>query len=185
MQEEKSLVYTLILGVCMLLCLLLIGRMLLGQKPDAAPRPAPPQEEGTQMGIRLDEQMLSTLLTQALPFKPEGMAVQIGADGIVAVSVAVQRQTLADSGLVPGDLRTALLFLPERCKVYGAWRVAAQDGALSVQCTRAELAGIALPAAVTDVLSAAIDAALAQYLAEQQIAPQRLVWEAGAVTLCP
>ena len=30
MQGEKSSVYTIILGVCMLLCLLMIGRMLLG-----------------------------------------------------------------------------------------------------------------------------------------------------------
>ena len=34
MQEEKSFVYTLILGICMLLCLLMIDRMLLGH-PEA------------------------------------------------------------------------------------------------------------------------------------------------------
>ena len=34
MDEERSFVYTLILGVCMLLCLLMIGRMLLGHPAD-------------------------------------------------------------------------------------------------------------------------------------------------------
>ena len=53
MQEEKSFVYTLILGICMLLCLLMIGRMMLGH-PEAETQPVPSgeaaeeQEEGTE-----------------------------------------------------------------------------------------------------------------------------------------
>ena len=31
MQEEKSAVYTVILGVCLLLCLLMLGNMLMGR----------------------------------------------------------------------------------------------------------------------------------------------------------
>ena len=37
MQEEKSHVYTIILGVCMLLCLAMIGRMLLGHPEQTVP----------------------------------------------------------------------------------------------------------------------------------------------------
>ena len=55
MQEEKRGIYTVILGVCMLLCLLLIGRMLLGTPPERqdGAQPAPERQEGEQQGISL------------------------------------------------------------------------------------------------------------------------------------
>ena len=41
MQEEKSAVYTVILGVCLLLCLLMLGNMLMG-RADTSTAPAAP-----------------------------------------------------------------------------------------------------------------------------------------------
>ena len=38
MQEEKSAVYTVILGVCLLLCLLMLGNMLMGRADTGAQR---------------------------------------------------------------------------------------------------------------------------------------------------
>ena len=42
MQEEKSAVYTVILGVCLLLCLLMLGNMLMG-RADTSIAPAAPR----------------------------------------------------------------------------------------------------------------------------------------------
>ena len=56
---------------------------------------------------------------------------KISRDGTIAVTTAVTRQALTESNLVPGKLRTAL-FLPERCKLYGAWSAAISNGKLSL-----------------------------------------------------
>lgn len=42
MQEEKSAVYTVILGVCLFLCLLMLGNMLMG-RADTGTAPAAPR----------------------------------------------------------------------------------------------------------------------------------------------
>ena len=60
MQEEKSFVYTLILGICMLLCLLMIGRMMLGH-PEAETQPVPSgeaaeEQEEQNVGFQLSEE---------------------------------------------------------------------------------------------------------------------------------
>ena len=51
MQEEKSAVYTVILGVCLLLCLLMLGNMLMG-RADTGTAPAAP-EEGDAMKFHI------------------------------------------------------------------------------------------------------------------------------------
>ena len=51
MQEEKSAVYTVILGVCLLLCLLMLGNMLMG-RADTSTAPAAP-EEGDAMEFHI------------------------------------------------------------------------------------------------------------------------------------
>ena len=115
MQGEKSSVYTIILGVCMLLCLLMIGRMLLGHpeqvtEPEAGSPTLPEQEE---TGMELRESDLCELIEQALPIPVREMTTKIGADQSISVVVLVSKQDLQESGLVPGGLRTALLFLPD------------------------------------------------------------------------
>ena len=110
MQEEKSAVYTVILGVCLLLCLLMLGNMLMG-RADTSTAPAAP-EEGDAMEFHITEDDIASVLTEALPFPVEGTAVKISRDGTIAVTAAVTRQALTESNLVPGKLRTALLFLP-------------------------------------------------------------------------
>lgn len=187
MQEEKSFVYTLILGICMLLCLLMIGRMLLGhpeagQQPGSA-GPAPDEQEETPMGFQLDEDSLRALMLQALPFIPEQFDVQICADETISVNATVLRRNLADSGVVPGNLRTALLFLPDSCAVSACWEVTVQDSALVLRCRQAEIAGVSLPDEVTGALSEQIAAALNRQLAEDKVAPNGLQWEDGRLTL--
>lgn len=161
MQEERSFVYTLILGICMLLSLLMIGRMLLGHPAGTS---ATPQEQSGQpkgesdMEIRLDEKDLMTLIEAALPFPADEMQVEIGEDSTVGVRAKVRKQSIEQSGLVSGNMRTALLFLPEECMVYGKWETAMQDGMLALRCLRAELAGFSLPGEAAATFS--------QYLAD-------------------
>lgn len=189
MQEEKSWVYTLILGICMLLCLLLLGRMLLGgpvrpSDSDSTQHEDSGQEE-TQMGIRIGEQELCTLIAQELPFQPEEMTLHIGADQTISISAAVRRKELENSGLVPGNLRTVLLFLPDSCKVYGAWSVTLQDGTVELQCREAKIADIALPDEITGPLSEYIGAAINCTLEQQKLVPEALQWGDGSLTVIP
>ena len=79
MQEEKSAVYTVILGVCLFLCLLMLGNMLMG-KADISTAPAAP-EEGDAMEFHITEDDIASVLTEALPFPVEDTAVKISRDG--------------------------------------------------------------------------------------------------------
>ncbi len=187
MQEEKSLVYTLVLGICMLLCLLMIGRMMLGH-PEAERQAGQSgtdagEQEETQMGMQFSEEDLQELMVQALPFSPTDFTVRIGEDGTISITAEVRRQDLADSGLVPGNLRTALLFLPESCKISGAWTVALEDNGVTMQCRRVEIAGIDLPDEAAATLSEQIGSAIDRYLSERQITPSELQWEDGKLSL--
>ena len=156
MQEEKSAVYTVILGVCLLLCLLMLGNMLMGRADTGTASAAP--EEGDAMEFHITEDDIASVLTEALPFPVEDTAVKISRDGTIAVTAAVTRQALTESNLVPGKLRTALLFLPERCKLYGAWSAAVSNGKLSLACRTIKLEGFALPEQTAQALSDAFAA---------------------------
>lgn len=151
MQEEKSAVYTVILGVCLFLCLLMLGNMLMG-RADTSTAPAAP-EEGDAMEFHITEDDIASVMTEALPFPVEDTAVKISRDGTIAVTAAVTRQALTESNLVPGKLRTALLFLPERCKLYGAWSAAVSNGKLSLACRTIKLEGFTLPEQTAQALS--------------------------------
>ena len=98
MQEEKSAVYTVILGVCLLLCLLMLGNMLMG-RADTSIAPAAP-EEGDAMEFHITEDDIASVMTEALPFPVEDTAVKISRDGTIAVTAAVTRQALTESNLV-------------------------------------------------------------------------------------
>ena len=88
MQEEKSAVYTVILGVCLFLCLLMLGNMLMG-RADTGTAPAAP-EEGDAMEFHITEDDIASVLTEALPFPVEDTAVKISRDGTIAVTAALQ-----------------------------------------------------------------------------------------------
>ena len=97
------------------------------------------------MEFHITEDDIASVLIEALPFPVEDTAVKISHDGTIAVTAAVTRQALTESNLVPGKLRTALLFLPERCKLYGAWSAAVSNGKLSLTCRTIKLEGFTLP----------------------------------------
>lgn len=186
MEEGKSMAYTIVLGVCMLLCLLMIGRMLLGRPaPQSEPAPSAPEitGQGDGEGMTIDEQTMRSLLAQTLSLPEEQLTVRIGADATVSAAMQVERKRLQDSGLVPGSLRTALLFLPEQCKLYGAWQVGLADGAVTLSCLQAQLGDLTLPDSVTDPLTGQLCDAVNAYLAAQGCVPRALEWADGTVTV--
>ena len=185
MKEEKSVVYTLILGVCMLLCLLLIGKMLL-QQPVRQPA-EPPEEEGEdeQVELQLSENDLGALISEALPLTPNAMTVRIGAHATVEVSASVSKQALTDSGLDAGMLRTAAMFLPDPCKLYGSWQVSVKDGALCLAATRAEIAGIALPDQVVSSFTNSLAETVNQKLADWGLSVNEIASENGCLLFRP
>ena len=177
MQEEKSAVYTVILGVCLFLCLLMLGNMLMG-RADTSTAPAAP-EEGDAMEFHITEDDIASVMTEALPFPVEGTAVKISRDGTIAVTAAVTRQALTESNLVPGKLRTALLFLPERCKLYAA----VSNGKLSLACRTIKLEGFTLPEQTAQALSDAFAAQWNTRMEQRDFTPQTIQWQDGEAVL--
>lgn len=174
MEEEKSWVYTLILGVCMLLSLALIGRMLVGhphgadQPDDNAAQDDLPQ---TSDAIEWTADDLSEMAAQALPFTAADLTVQISRAGTVTLELTVSKTALSQSGLLEGRMRTALLFLPESCALHGQWRPALADGRIVLTECEITTAGLTLPETLAAKLSGRLSAALNDRLAVQMPAP--------------
>ena len=181
MQEEKSAVYTVILGVCLFLCLLMLGNMLMG-RAETGSAPAAPEED-TAMEFHITEDDIASVLTESLPFPVESTAVKISRDGTIAVATAVTRQALTESGLVPGKLRTALLFLPERCKLYGSWSAAISNGKLSLTCRSIQLEGFTLPEQAAQAVSDEFSSQCNARMEEQNFTPQTIQWKDGEAVL--
>ncbi|WP_125114607.1 hypothetical protein [Agathobaculum sp. Marseille-P7918] len=185
MQEEKSFVYTMILGICMLLCLMMIGRMLLGHPEQSAlpetENPTTPEQEET--GMELRESDLCSLIEQALPVPVQEVTAKIGADQTISVVVLVSKQSLQDSGLVPGGLRTALLYLPDTCRLYGAWTASVTEGKLVLQCQSAEIGSITVPAEMVSTLTDQLSASLNAYFTDAEITPETVIWQDGVLRL--
>lgn len=181
MQEEKSAVYTVILGICLLLCLLMLGNMLMG-RADTGTAPAAPEED-TAMEFHITEDDIASVLTDTLPFPVEGTAVKISQDGTIAVTTAVTRQALTESNLVPAKLRTALLFLPERCKLYGAWSASVSNGKLNLNCQTIKLEGFSLPEQAAQSLSDEFANQWNTRMEQQNFTPKTIQWQDGEAVL--
>jgi|GEM_PF-1739260 len=195
MKEERSFKYTLILGICMLLSLLLIGKMLLSSPPNVQnpphnngitenhPTPTPQPEGDTQpMEIQLTENDMYTLITQASPIPLQDVKVTIGQSGSVSFCASVERQTLLDSNL-DGSLRTAILFLPETCGLRGEWTAYIQDNALELDCQSAEIGGFTLPDSVSKALTEEITKVCNEAITRQNIQPSGIQFEDGFIRI--
>lgn len=184
MKAEKSTAYTLILGVCIILSLLLLGRMLLHKaelpQQDTVPDAEAPMEEDA-MTKTLTEDDVSALILQALPLRPDALTAQIGKDGTIAVSALISKQALGS--LVSGNMRTALLFLPDPCKLYGAWTAQAQDGTVVLTPQRAEVAGMEMKPESMQRLTDALNQAVGTQLAAWELTVDDLSFEDGSLLL--
>ena len=192
MGEEKSARYTIILGVCLLLCLLMLGRMLVGRSESEAPPddtepvetvPEEQQEPQLSLVMTMSESDLANFLLQYLPFTPRGLAVSIGADETASMSMSVDRAELEESGLLTGHFRAAAQLLPERCSLAGEWGVQAEQGKLRFTCLSAQLNDADLPQTAAELVTGAMANALNRKLEELNVAPQRLAWSDGEIEI--
>ena len=195
MGEEKSARYTIILGVCLLLCLLMLGRMLVGRSESEAPpdgtepveivpeEQQEPQEPQLSLVMTMSESDLANFLLQYLPFTPRGLAVSIGADETASMSMSVDRAELEESGLLTGHFRAAAQLLPERCSLAGEWGVQAEQGKLRFTCLSAQLNDADLPQTAAELVTGAMANALNRKLEELNVAPQRLAWSDGEIEI--
>ena len=152
----------------MLLCLLMIGRMLLGHPADQIetkepenPAPAPQTEEEEDLQMKM----------------------QLSKDGIVSLGASVKKQSLVDSGLATGGMRTAVLFLPDPCKVYSVWNISAESGSIKLDCATMEIAGIVLPEETAAKISEQIADSLNRQLMTWGIEPKAIRFADGAISL--
>ncbi len=192
MGEEKSARYTIILGVCLLLCLLMLGRMLIGRSESETPpggtepvETVPEEQLEPQLSLvmTMNESDLANFLLQYLPFTPRGLTVSIGADETAALSMNVDKAELEESGLLTGHFRAAAQLLPEKCSLAGRWSAAAEQGKLRFICQSAQLGGTELPKAAAELVTNALSDALNRRLEELNVAPQKLVWRDGEIEI--
>ncbi len=194
MGEEKSAWYTIVLGVCLLLCLLMLGRMLIGRSDNetlpggAEPVETVPEEEQQQepqpsLVMTMNESDLANFLLQYLPFTPRGLAVNISADETASLSMNVDKAELEESGLLTGHFRAAAQVLPEKCSLAGEWGAEAEQGKLNFTCRSAQLNGTDLPQTAADLVTSAMTDALNRKLEELNVAPKRLAWSDGEIEI--
>lgn len=142
MEDEKSFVYTLILGTCILLCLLLVGKMTLQHLDNRAEEPQSPMTEVTEEPpteteeIRLTEQDLTAMLRQALPesFPVQNLSVSLWESDTVQLDGIAEKEQLQNS-FAGSSIYTLLRFLPERFPVQVVFELTGQGKDLQLQPT--------------------------------------------------
>lgn len=145
MQGEKSFAYTMILGVCMLISLLLIARMLLTPKPiSEAPQMQQEKSEDAEVKIEINNTLLAEMLSDAIPISIENLTLEITNSGEVKVQGTVSKEVIREY-IEDGALRTMLLFLPESCDMEISCKVALVEGVLELGDAKASVAGISVP----------------------------------------
>lgn len=131
----------------------------------------------------IDETVLLELIQSALPMQPDQLTTTISAAGEISASAMVSKQTLADSGLVTGGLRNALIFLPAACKLYASWQASAQDGGLVLTPVKMEISGITLPEKPAEAITALIQQEVTRRLKEWPASVVSITWADGSFTL--
>ncbi|MFR7645900.1 MAG: hypothetical protein ACLUZQ_04900 [Butyricicoccus sp.] len=180
MQEEKSAVYTVILGVCLFLCLLMLGNMLMG-RADTGTAPAAP-EEGDAMEFHITEDDIASVLIEALPFLVEDTAVKISRDGTIAVTAAVTRQALTESIWSRQAAHGAAVSAGalQAVRRVGA---AVSNGKLSLACRTIKLESFTLPEQTAQALSDAFAAQWNTRMEQRDFTPQTIQWQDGEAVL--
>lgn len=144
MKEEKSLLYTLILGVCILLSLLLIGKMLLYRPaPVHVPHMAQTEPEEERNAMYLSENNITALLTKQLPegFPVQAPTITILKDGTITAAGQLEKEMLSEAGFP----RAVLLMLPNEFPIEAVFVAQYENGNLTLTPTQIRASGFELP----------------------------------------
>ena len=178
MEQERSVLYTVILGACAVSSAVLLGRMALYEpvglhQPHAAVENASAgaelQPEAAE--ITLSGAELTTLLRAALP---EGVPVgdirlHPCADGTLEASGNLEKEKL--QALVTGAPRTLFLLMPERCALRAVLSAGCErdTGELRLAVETVEAGGYGLPSELSGLLSDQLSLAANEALAGRGI----------------
>ena len=179
MEQDRSLIYTGILGVCAAASIAIVGRMVL-YEPVALHQPHAVVEnaaagaqiaEETAAEITFSGAELTTLLRAALPEEtPFGdIRLKPCADGTIEAQGDLLKEKL--EALVSGTPRTLLLLMPERCALRTVLSAGCdrETGELQLAVETIEAGGYGLPTQLSGLLSDQLTAAANQALAERGI----------------
>ncbi len=145
MQHEKSFGYTLILGVCVLISLMLIGRMLLYQPlPVHTPYTGQisSQEQGKTMTY-LSEQDVSKYLSEKLPEEVplKDLQITLQKEGIVTAKGSLHKNVLLQFG-VP---QAVLLWMPEQIELSIRFTALSDGAALRLTPSELKIGDVTVP----------------------------------------
>lgn len=150
MEHEKSFVYTLILGTCMLISLMLVGKMLL-YKPVPVHAPHMVRQEGghQEQGMStkyLSDTDLSAMLAELLPqdFPLEALSISVQKNGTVHAQGTIVKAKLLEASDME-LLRALLKWLPDTFALNATFGTSISGNLLSLTLTDATAAGFQLP----------------------------------------
>lgn len=152
MEQEKSFWYTLVLGACMIGCLLLVGRMLL-YRP--APVFVPPhaggvtesqREEQDGQKMQFTDQDLSAMLRERLPdhLPVQDLTITTRQNGTVRVEGMLEKASLEEMAQ-GGVLRSALMFLPRTFPIQLVLQARTEGAELLLTPVEAHAGGLQIP----------------------------------------
>ena len=181
MDEERSFCYTLIIGVCIIICCLLLGRMLLF--PPTSPS-SPTQEteiqnnkeENEQESIVYSEAEIMELLQSSVPNNTiQNLNLKLRSNGTVYLSGTVDRKDI----LQAAGNSFLLRFLPAKNNVEALFTLKAVDGKAVFQANEIKVSGISLPNAMQDEISDMPSETLNNVLEDANISPKSILVTKG------
>lgn len=189
MQQERKWIYTLILAICVIVCIILIGKMVLytdipQHDPHTVVRRAGDGQAEETREISLDSGALLNLLNRQLPADCplDDLSLGITADGTLTLSATVSRDELQQVADLPAA--TAVL-LPDACTLSASVSIGwhAEDHALILEPTALSINGLALPSAFLQPMTSLLEQAIDDGLRAQGITFCSMRAEAGRLII--
>lgn len=189
MQQERKGIYTLILALCMIVCTILIGKMVLytdvpQHDPHTIVRRVGSRQTEEAREISLDSGALLSLLNRQLPADCplDGLSLGIAEDGALTLSATVSRDGLQQVADLPAA--TAVL-LPDTCTLSASVSIGwhTEEHALILEPTALSINGLALPAAFLQPMTRLLEQAIDDGLRAQGITFCSMHTEAGKLII--
>lgn len=201
MEEDKSFIYTIILGACLIGCLILIGKIMLSKSvPEYIPYSVEKAENAENLNsdesenlITLTENTLSELISNSLPqdFPVSNLQVKVQLPNILSFTGEVEQTQLkkymSKMGLdTNAALNAALLVIPDRFSLKADVSVDLDKETNlpiftieHVQAGRARISNSAFEQVIFDPLNQILN----QVLCEKSIDFHEIIWKDGFIQL--
>lgn len=158
MNEEKKTIYTVILGICMFICIILIGRMMLYtpaplHSPYNKQKIETPKNKIDKESIILTEDKISEMINEQLP---KDMPLKLNELDIKEDTIQFDAELekkklmkyLSDNGQeLTAPIRSALLLVPDKFKMEAVFNVEIdkESGLLLLTPQKVKAGGVELP----------------------------------------